>query len=118
MGFERKIASAALAAASLLSAAPTAAAESHEPLIITPLPEANSGLVDSAEPMLKVVRTRADAGQQPSFEQAMQRLGRAMNQAIRAEQQEMETACKASVRPKPGSAEVYAWGARCSYDRR
>lgn len=118
MGFKRKIASAALAALSMAVATPAAAAESREPLIITPVPDAASGLVDSAEPMLQVVLTRAESGQQPSFEQAMQRLGHAMGQAIRAEQQEMESACKASVRPKPGSAEVYAWGARCSYDRR
>jgi hypothetical protein len=118
MGFERNFACAALAAASMLGASPAAAAQSNELLIITPVPDTASGLVDSAEPMLKVVRTRAESDQQPNFEQAMQRLGRAMGQAIRAEQQEMETACKASVRPKPGSAEVYAWGARCSYDRR
>jgi hypothetical protein len=117
MGFKRKIA-AAVAAALMAGVSPAAAAPSAEPLVITRLPDPEQALVRTAEPTLTVVRTAANVGDQPSFDQAMQSFGRAVDRAIRAEQQAMMAACKASTPPKPGSAQVYAWGARCSYDRR
>ena len=119
MGFKRNIA-AALAAALIVGVSPAAAAAapSVEPLVITKLPDPEQALVTTGEPALKVVRTGAGADEQPSFDQAMQSFGRAVDRAIRLEQQAMKAACKASTPPKPGSAEVYAWGARCSYDRR
>lgn len=118
MGIKRNIAWAAFAAISGVSASFAAAAPAQEPLIITPAPEPGAGLVASSNQLLTVVHTRSAADEQPTFEQAMQSVSSALDRAIRAEQQTMEAACKASVRPKPGSAEVYAWGARCSYDRR
>ena len=117
MGFKRKIA-AAVAAGFIIGLSPAAAAPSVEPLVITKLPDPEQALVTTGEPALKVVRTGASADEQPSFDQAMQSFGRAVDRAIRLEQQAMKAACKASTPPKPGSAEVYAWGARCSYDRR
>lgn len=117
MGFKRRIA-AAVAAGFIVGASQAGAVPSAEPLVVTKLPEPEQALVTTREPALKVVRTGVSADEQPSFDQAMQSFGRAVDRAIQIEQQAMKAACKASAPPKPGSAEVYAWGARCSYDRR
>jgi len=117
MGVKRKIA-AAVAAASIIGGSQAAAAPSAEPLVITKLPDPEQALVRTADPIPKVVQAGASTDEQPSFDQAMRSFGLAVDRAIRVEQQAMKAACRASTPPKAGSAEVYAWGARCSYDRR
>jgi hypothetical protein len=104
MGFERKIAQAALCA--LLSIG-TDAVAAPEPLIITRLPEQ------------ELVMTRSGAAEQdPSIDDAIQKLGQALGQALQVEQQAIQAACKSGEPPKPGTAAVYDWRSRCSYVRR
>lgn len=107
MGFERKMVRAALCGALLLSGTAALAAPAPEPLIITRLPEQ------------ELLVTRSDAAQQgPSIDDAMERLTQAIGQALRADQQATQSACKSSEPPKPGTPQMFDWRARCSYVRR
>jgi hypothetical protein len=107
MGFERKIAHAALCGVLLLSGTAAAAAPAPEPLIITRLPEQE----------LLVTRSAA-ARQGPSIDDAVEKLSLAIGEALRAEQQATRAVCKSSEPPKPGTPQMFDWRARCSYVRR
>jgi hypothetical protein len=117
MRFKRKVILAMLAAALLLSAAPAVAAPAPEPLIVTKLPDPDPGFVPTREPKLVVTRSRGDPDEN-SLDGAMASLGQAIGQMIKVEQQAIESACKSGEPPKPGTADLYTWRARCSYQRR
>lgn len=116
MGFERKVIRAAFSAALMVSPASLAAAGAPEPLIITRQADPDPGFVPAREAELTVVRTRG-SDDKPTIEQAMEGLGRAIGQAIQAEQQTIEAACKSAPAERPGSVEAYAWQSRCNYNR-
>ena len=117
MGFERRLACGMLSAALALSAAPVDARSAKEPLIITPLPDAEAGFVQTGE--AKLVVTRSDASDEtPSIDDAMASFGRAIGQAIGVEQQAIQAACKSAEAPESGTPAAYEWRARCSYVRR
>jgi hypothetical protein len=104
MGFERNIVR--VACGSLLLLAGTASVGAPEPLIITKLPEQE----------LLVTRSAA-AEQRPSIDEAMDRFGQAIGDALEAEQDAIQRACRSAERPKAGTAAAYEWRARCSYQR-
>jgi hypothetical protein len=106
MGIGRKIVPATLFAALLQSASATTAASAREPLIIT----------SAGEPRLIVTESQTDS-EQASFDDKIESLSRAVGQVLQAEQQATESACRSAAAPKAGTAEVYAWRARCSYQR-
>jgi hypothetical protein len=105
MGFKREILRAAYGSVLLLSAS-VAAAQPPEPLIISKLPEQEL-----------VVTRSALAEQRPSIDDAMDRFGEAIGQAIEVEQQAIKAACKSTQNRKPGTPAAYDWRARCSYQR-
>jgi hypothetical protein len=95
-----------LVAALVASGAAAEAAPASEPLIIT----------KQSDSLLTVTPSGA-AQPDNSVDGVIERFGRVLGQAIRAQDQAVETACKSVQRPKPGSAAVYAWGERCGYQR-
>lgn len=117
MGFERRLACGMLSAALALSAAPVDARSAKEPLIITPLPDAEQGFVRTGEAKLVVTRSAASE-ETPSIDDAMASFGRAIGQAIGVEQQAIQAACKSAEAPESGTPAAYEWRARCSYVRR
>lgn len=117
MGFERRLACGMLSAALALSAAPVDARSAKEPLIITPLPDAEAGFVQTGEAKLVVTRSAASE-ETPSIDDAMASFGRAIGQAIGVEQQAIQAACKSAEAPESGTPAAYEWRARCSYVRR
>lgn len=117
MGFERRLACGMLSAALALSAAPVDARSAKEPLIITPLPDAEAGFVQTGEAKLVVTRSAA-SDETPSIDDAMASFGRAIGQAIGVEQQAIQAACKSAEAPESGTPAAYEWRARCSYVRR
>jgi len=106
MGFKRITMRTALPVALMIGATAAGAAPAPEPLIIT----------KHSDSMLTLSQSGAPQPESP-VDDAIARFGRAMGQAIQAQEQAVEAACKSVQRPKPGSAAVYAWGARCSYQR-
>ena len=106
MRFKRIATRAAMAAALVASGTAVEAAPASEPLIITKQSDS-----------LLTVTPSGDAQPDNSVDGVIERFGRVLGQAIRAQDQAVEAACKSVQRPKPGSAEVYAWGARCNYQR-
>jgi hypothetical protein len=106
-----------LSAALALSAAPVDARSAKEPLIITPLPDAEAGFVQTGEAKLVVTRSAASE-ETPSIDDAMASFGRAIGQAIGVEQQAIQAACKSAEAPESGTPAAYEWRARCSYVRR
>jgi hypothetical protein len=104
MGFERKMMRGVLCAVLLLTG--TAAVAAPEPLIITKLP---------AQEL--VVTQSALVEQGSSMDEAIQKLGQSLGQAITLERQAIQTACASARRPKPGTPAAYDWRARCSYQR-
>lgn len=106
MGFKRMTMRTGLPVALMIGATAAGAAPAAEPLIIT----------KHSEPMLTLTRSGVAQPESP-IDDAISRFGRAMGQAIQAQEQAVEAACKSVQRPKPGSAAVYAWGERCSYQR-
>jgi len=117
MGFERRLACGMLSAALALSAAPVDARSAKEPLIITSLPDAEAGFVQTGEAKLVVTRSAASE-ETPSIDDAMASFGRAIGQAIGVEQQAIQAACKSAEAPESGTPAAYEWRARCSYVRR
>ena len=109
MGFKRKAIPAAMSAALALTAAGAGAAQAPEPLVITRLPERELIVTKAGSPA---------SDQAPSIEDAMESFGRAIGQAIRVEQQAVQSACRTSELPKAGTPRAYDWRARCSYIRR
>lgn len=106
MRFKRIAMRTALAVALAAGGAATEAAPASEPLIIT----------KQSESLLKVTSpgtTKPDG----SIDNAIERFGRVLGQAIRTQDEAVEAACKSAQRPKPGTPAVYDWGARCSYQR-
>jgi hypothetical protein len=117
MGFERRLIRGLLSAALLAGAAPAGAQAEKEPLIITPLPDAEAGFVQTGEAKLVVTRSAASE-ETPSIDDAMASFGRAIGQAIGVEQQAIQAACKSAEAPESGTPAAYEWRARCSYVRR
>jgi hypothetical protein len=116
MGFERRLACGMLSAALALSAAPVDARSAKEPLIITPLPDAEAGFVQTGEAKLVVTRSAASE-ETPSIDDAMASFGRAIGQAISAEQRAMEEKCRASREVPDSATNRFAWAANCRYSR-
>ena len=114
MGFERRLIRGLLSAALLAGAAPVGA---KEPLIITQMPDAEPGFVRTGEAKLVVTRS-VPSDPTASIDNAVDSFGRAIGQAISAEQQAIQAACKSAEVPKPGTPAAYQWRARCSYVRR
>jgi len=106
MGFKRITMRTALPVALMIGATAAGAAPAPEPLIITKHSDSMLTLSQSGAPQ-----------PESAVDDAITRFGRAMGQAIQAQEQAVEAACKSVQRPKPGSAAVYTWGARCSYQR-
>jgi hypothetical protein len=116
MGFERTILSAMISAA-LLSSASAHAAGAKEPLIITKASNADA-IVLASNDGAKMSLARAETSEAGSIDQAINDFARAVGDAIRAEQEATEAACKASNPPKANTAAAFHWRARCSYVRR
>ena len=109
MGFKRKVIPAAMSAALAMMPAVAQAAQPPEPLVITRVPERELIVTNAGS---------AVSDQRPSIDDAMESFGRAIGQAIRVEQQVLQSACRATELPKPGTPQAYDWHARCSYIRR
>ena len=114
MGFERTILSAMISAASLAPMVPAHAAGAKEPLIITKASDGGALLLAGANMSVTPVETSESS----SVDQAINNFSSAVAEALRADQQAIQTACKASKPPNPGTAAAWEWGARCSYVRR
>lgn len=117
MGFERTILSAVISAALVAPVAPVRAAGAKEPLIITKASEGGA-IVLASNAGANVSLARADTDETVSFDQGIDRFAQAVAEALRADQEATQAACKASKAPKPGTAAGWAWGARCTYIRR
>lgn len=116
MGFERTILSAAVSAA-LVPAASAHAAGAKEPLIIT---KASNGdaIVFASNEGAKMSFARAEPDETSLIDQAISNFGRAVSDALRADQDATQAACKLSTPPKAGTPVAWEWGARCTYVRR
>lgn len=117
MGFERTILSAMISAATLAPMVPAHAAGANEPLIITKASDGGALLLASNAGANMSV-TRVETSESSSVDQAINNFSSAVAEALRADQQAIQTACKASKPPNPGTAAAWEWGARCSYVRR
>ena len=117
MGFERKILSAMISAALVAPTAPVQAAGAKEPLIITKATDGGTMLLASnAGTSTSIVHVEAVGSD--SLDQALNGFASAVAEALRADQEATQAACKASKPPKPGTAAAWQWGARCTYVRR
>lgn len=117
MGFVRTNLSAMISAVLVAPIAPVHAAGAKEPLIITKATDGGAILLASnAGTNTSVVRAETD--ETNSIDQAINMFASAVAEALRADQEATQAACKASKRPKPGTAASWEWGARCSYIRR
>jgi hypothetical protein len=116
MGFERRLIRGLLSAALLAVAAPVGARAEKEPLIITPLADAEAGFVRTGEAKLVVTRSAASE-ETPSIDDAMASFGRAIGQAIGVEQRAMEEKCRASREVPESATNRFAWAANCRYSR-
>jgi hypothetical protein len=105
VGFGRKIARVGAGIVLLLSAA-VVAAEPAEPLTVTRLGDSESKLLISAASD----HIGAPDGDTDEF-------GRAISEAVRAQQQSIEARCQSTSRPTGSIAVRWAWEARCRYRR-
>ena len=117
MGFVRTILSAMISAALVAPMAPVHAAGAKEPLIITKATDGGAILLASNAGTNTSV-ARAETDETSSIDQAINTFASAVAEALRADQEATQAACKASKPPKPGTAAGWEWGARCSYVRR
>ena len=117
MGFERTFLSAMISAALLEPITPVHAAGAKEPLIITKASDGGALLLASNAGANTSV-TRVETSETSSLDQAIETFASAVADALRADQEAIQAACKASKPPKPGTAAGWEWGARCSYVRR
>jgi len=107
MGFKRK-AHRAIAGVSLLSAATGAAADPREPLSITQLPDSEFLLQPSA--VSGATGSAISNGNIDSFT-------RAINEAVRVQQQSIAADCQSAPRRTGSIAAQWAWEAHCRYQR-
>jgi len=107
MGFKRE-ACRAIAGVVLLSVAAGAAADPREPLAITQLPDSEFLLQPSA------VSGSTDGAISASD---MDSFSRAINEAVRAQQQSIAAQCESAPRATGPIAARWAWEAHCRYQR-
>ena len=107
MGFKRE-ACRAIAGVVLLSVAAGAAADPREPLAITQLPDSEFLLQPSA------VSGSTDGAISASD---MDSFSRAINEAVRAQQQSIAAQCQSAPRATGTIAARWAWEAHCRYQR-
>jgi hypothetical protein len=93
-----------------------AAAAPGEPLIVTPLGNPDPGLVAAPEPQLMLTKLHSGDDRDSAVEEAIERFGRAIGQASRADQQAIEARCRSS-QASASSADRFAWAATCQYVR-
>ena len=105
MGYVSKIASFGAALALALSAA-VRAAEPAEPLTVTRLPDAEKLLLTSA--------ASDDAG---TSDRDTGQFSRAVSEAVRLQQQSMQSSCQSVPTARSSVTARWAWEARCRYKR-
>jgi hypothetical protein len=105
VGYRRKIARSGAVLALALSAA-VRAAEPTEPLTVTRLPDAENELLTSAASD-NVGTSDHDPGE----------FSRAVSEAVRLQQQAMQSSCQSVPTARSAVTVRWAWEARCRYQR-
>jgi hypothetical protein len=116
MGYKRNIHGGALCAAMLLGLAGPAPAKAGEPLIVTPLPDPDPGLVAVSDSKLTLTILRGTEEEQ-SVDDAVASFGRALGEAVLAQRQAIEARCRSAQRPNGTTLDRFAWAANCRYSR-
>lgn len=115
MGYRLGVTRIALSAAALLVGA-SAAAEPHEPLLVTKLADPDPNYVASVEPR-REAREVDGADANARVEEAMQSFGRVIGQAEMVEQQQIEAYCRAGAPANATREQLFAYEASCRYSR-
>jgi len=116
MGFERKTGR-ILVGLTLLVAGTGAIGASPEPSMVLRLPDHAANFVPLPEPDLARDTASDQLYDNPSQEAALQEFGRAIGQAVQAQQQVIETRCRSQQAATASAASRWAWQANCSYHR-
>src|SRR4051812_40928068 len=117
MGYKRNIRRGALCTAMLLGIAHLSPAAAGEPLIVTLLPEPDPGLVAVPDPKLKLTILRGAEEEQSVLDDAVENFGRAVGEAVLAQQQAIEARCRSAQHLKSNAVDRFAWAANCRYSR-
>jgi hypothetical protein len=116
MGFERKIGR-MVVGLSLLVAGTGAIGASSEPSTVLRLPDRAASFVPLPEPNLASDTASDQLYGNPSPEQALQEFGRAIGQAVQAQQQVIEAKCRSAQAAAASTTARWAWQANCGYHR-
>ena len=116
MGFERKIGRIVVGLA-LLAAGAEALAAPPEPTMVLRLPDHAANFVPLPEPNLAPDTASDQLYGNPSPDEALQEFGRAVGQAVQAQQQLIEATCRAPQAPTASASARWAWQANCRYQR-
>jgi hypothetical protein len=114
MGIKRDIARIVFGVVLLLGGWHAAAAEPPQPGW-TSLPDPNAGFVRLPDPQQQVTQPLGDGD--PALDEAIERFGTAVAQAIRLDQRAIDAACKSIKAVHGRSARISAWQADCRYRR-
>jgi hypothetical protein len=117
MGYRGKIGWGILYTVMLAGIADQAVAEQREPLIVTPLPEADPATAAVTQPRLIFTRLQGSDQQAPDADQAIESFSRVISQARLAEQQAIETRCRTARPTADNAADRFAWAVNCRYAR-
>lgn len=117
MGYGRRIGRGVLYAVMLAGLADQAVAEQREPLIVTPLPEADPAAAAITQPRLIFTKLQGSDQQASDADQAIESFSRVISQARLAEQQAIETRCRTARPSADNTADRFAWAVNCRYAR-
>jgi hypothetical protein len=118
MGYRKDIAQALCATALLCAGGPLQSAQpQREPLVVTELSDPEPVPPVSPRPKLTLTRLAgADQGEL-AVDRAIEDLGRALNDALAAQQQATEARCRSGQPEGSSSVDRFDWAAHCRYRR-